>query len=66
MENWQELATKRDPLLPAIEVRRELGDVSEVTLWRWEKWGVLPPAVRIRSRKYWRKSVVEALKSQAA
>ena len=51
-----------DHLMPAREFRRELGDVSGVTLWRWERDGVIPPAVRIKNRKYWLRSVAQKIK----
>lgn len=54
-----------DPLIPASKVRKDLGDVSDVTLWRWEKSGVIPPPVRINDRKYWRQSVVQKIKGAA-
>ena len=55
-----------DPLIPAVKVRLELGGISDVTLWRWEKNGVIPPAVKINKRKYWRSSVIQGLKGPAA
>lgn len=53
-----------DPLLCASDVRKECGNISEVTLWRWEKQGVISPPVRINDRKYWRRSVVQKLKGE--
>jgi DNA-binding transcriptional MerR regulator len=57
--------TESDPLIPASKVRKDLGGVSDVTLWRWEKKGAIPPPVRINNRRYWRLSVVEAMKGAA-
>ncbi|TCO73764.1 helix-turn-helix transcriptional regulator [Chromatocurvus halotolerans] len=54
-----------DPLLSANEVRRELGGITRVTLWRWRQEGLLPEPVALRGRLYWRASVIEALKGDA-
>ncbi len=54
-----------DPLIPARKLGEDLGNVSDVTLWRWEKKGILPPAVRINGRKYWRQSVAQKIKGAA-
>lgn len=43
-------------------LRRELGDVSEMTVWRWVKAGILPPPIKINKRNYWPVSAVEKLK----
>ena len=51
-----------DPLVSASEARKECGDISPVTQWRWEKSGVLPPARRINGRKYWLRSQLRAVK----
>jgi hypothetical protein len=51
-----------DPLVPAAEARKEWGDISEPTQWRWEKAGIVPPARRINGRKYWLRSQVQAVK----
>jgi predicted DNA-binding transcriptional regulator AlpA len=51
-----------DDLVPAREVRRQLGDVSDMTLWRWTKQKILPPPVRINGRKYWAQADVRRAK----
>jgi len=51
-----------DPLVSASQARKEWGDISEVTLWRWEKDKIVPPARRIKTRKYWLASQVRAVK----
>lgn len=53
--------SKSDPLIPSCNVRLELGGISYTTLWRWERDDVLPPPVRIRGRKYWRRSTIRNL-----
>ena len=50
-----------DPLLTTATVCREL-DRGTVTLWRWERDGILPPATIIAGRKHWRRSEIEAVK----
>ena len=49
--------TETDPLISSAEIRRQLGDVSDMTIWRWEKAGILPEPIKINGRKYWRQSV---------
>lgn len=49
------------PLLSASQVREHLGGISGVTLWRWERDGIMPPAMRIGGRKYWPVSAVDEL-----
>lgn len=62
-----QLATSQDydPLITATEARKECGDVSGVTFWRWERDGVIPPAIRINKRKYWPRSVIQRVKTGA-
>ncbi len=52
-----------DPLLTSSAVRQELGGIAEVTLWRWIQQGVMPAPIYITNRRYWRRSVIEELKS---
>ena len=42
-----------DDLIPAREVRRQLGNVSDMTIWRWTQQKILPEPIRINGRKYW-------------
>ena len=48
-------------LYPARTVRRMFGDVSAMTLWRWERADILPAPQRINGRKYYDAGVVDAL-----
>lgn len=50
-----------DPVIPRRQAREQfLGGISDVTLWRWERAGKLPPPIRIsRSVQGWRKSTLE-------
>lgn len=64
---WQQEKTMdntrtSDPLVTTGAVRRELGDVSSMTVWRWQKSGILPKPSKINGRKYWKKSEIEAVK----
>lgn len=55
-----------EKLLSSTTVRRELGDVSEMTIWRWMQCGILPAPIKINRRNYWPVSAVERVKSGAA
>lgn len=54
-----------DKLIPAPLVANEFG-ISRVTLWRWERDGILPRAHRINNQKYYPRAVLESLKTCAA
>jgi predicted DNA-binding transcriptional regulator AlpA len=54
-----------DNLVRATRVAQEFG-ISRVTLWRWERDGLLPPAYRINNRKYYPRTALDALKHAAA
>ena len=48
-----------DPLLSAVGRRRFLGDISEMTAWRWERdFGLPGPDLVVGKRRYWRLSTV--------
>lgn len=49
-------------LLKTSEVKARLGRISDMTIWRWERDPRLnfPKPVRIRNRKYYRESEIEA------
>jgi len=57
-----------DELVPDRQVRREVGGVSDMTIWRWDRdpkmaelgW---PPAVKIRKRKFRPRKQLEAFKA---
>ena len=57
-----------DDLLPAREVRRINGDISEITLWRWVRDGKFPKPVKFNGRNYWRRADarIDAHAQQAA
>lgn len=54
-----------DNLVRATEVAQEFG-ISRVTLWRWERDGLLPRAHRINNRKYYSRTALDQLKMAAA
>ncbi|WP_295392917.1 hypothetical protein [uncultured Thiodictyon sp.] len=45
-----------DPLITANTARALAGDVSAMTIWRWQRAGIIPAPLKIRTRNYWRKS----------
>lgn len=49
-----------DPLLPAKTVRQYLGNISDMTLWRWERERGFPEPTRIGRFKYWRRGEIDA------
>jgi predicted DNA-binding transcriptional regulator AlpA len=53
-----------DPLIPDPQVQKELG-ISAMTLWRWDRDPKLgfPPPIRIRRRKYRRRSALNRFKA---
>ncbi|MEM6483413.1 MAG: helix-turn-helix domain-containing protein [Pseudomonadota bacterium] len=52
-------------LVRATQVAHEFG-ISRVTLWRWERDGLLPRAHRINNQKYFPRTALDALKVAAA
>jgi predicted DNA-binding transcriptional regulator AlpA len=42
-----------DTLITAPEARRLAGGISDMSLWRWIRDGVVPPPRIIRARRYW-------------
>jgi hypothetical protein len=57
-----------DELVPDAQVRRELGGVSEMTIWRWDRDSNMadlgwPPPVKIRKRKFRPRKQLEAFKA---
>lgn len=54
-----------DPLITQRKARDLAGGISDMTLWRWRRLGIIPPPLSIRGRNYWRKSVFLAALTQA-
>jgi hypothetical protein len=56
-----------DDLLPSGEVRRLLGNVTSMTIWRWTtdpSVGFPPPDKVIRKRKYWYRRTITDFQSR--
>jgi hypothetical protein len=56
-----------DELVPDAQARREFGDVTPMTFWRWDKTpGRAPPGweppIKIGLRKYRRRGMLEGVK----
>ena len=50
-----------DPLVDAKSVKRDLGGISEMCLWRWTRDRGFPaPDLFMGGRKFWHRSTVEA------
>jgi predicted DNA-binding transcriptional regulator AlpA len=50
-----------DDLLTSTGVKVALGNISEMTLWRWLKtFSFPPPDLIVARRKFWRRSTVQA------
>jgi predicted DNA-binding transcriptional regulator AlpA len=59
---------ERDPLLDAHATKEHLGNISEMTFWRWGRdLGFPEPDFVIGRRRFWRLSSIEAwLETQGA
>ena len=56
------MSARDDDLISAREVKRQLGNVSDMTIWRWTQQKILPEPVRINGRKYWSSADVRKAK----
>jgi hypothetical protein len=54
-----------DPLVCAREARKQLGNISNTTLWRWTKRGIIT-LTSINGRNYTRQSTIDAIKEGGA
>jgi predicted DNA-binding transcriptional regulator AlpA len=60
-------AQEEDKLVGAADAKKLLGGVSDMTIWRWVRDGVLPDPQKIRNRNYWWKSqLIQAATQQPA
>jgi predicted DNA-binding transcriptional regulator AlpA len=50
-----------DALVTQPQLKRLTGDVSDMTIWRWRRAGLIPQPTRIRGRNYWRAGDVRAV-----
>lgn len=53
-------------LIPQPELRQLFGNVSDMTIWRWRKAGLLPKPVVIRRRNYYREREIAELQASLA
>jgi predicted site-specific integrase-resolvase len=60
------METRNDKLLSARSAREHLGGVSEMTIWRWVRSGILAPPIKINKRNYFLVSAVERVKAGTA
>lgn len=58
------IAVRNDKLVRANQVAQEFG-ISRVTLWRWERDGLLPRAHRINNQKYFPRTALDDLRTAA-
>ena len=49
-----------DALVTSSQVRKRVGSVSAMCLWRWVRDGKFPKPVRINGRNYWQIGVIRA------
>jgi hypothetical protein len=51
-----------DELITQAKAKTLAGGISDMTLWRWRKAGIIPAPLSIRGRNYWpRQGFLEAL-----
>ena len=48
-------------LMSATAVRELFGGISQMTLWRWQRAGVLPPPIQIRKRNFWPQETIATI-----
>ena len=51
-----------DILISQKQLKRNFGNVSDMTIWRWRRSGTIPQPVKINGRNFYRQS--ELLQSQ--
>ncbi|NEV64143.1 helix-turn-helix transcriptional regulator [Thiorhodococcus minor] len=55
-----------DALVTQPQLKRLTGDVSDMTIWRWRRAGIIPEPTSIRGRNYWRAGDVRELLARLA
>ena len=55
-----------EPLLNSRQLRNELGNICEMTSYRWVKAGILHEPIKINGRNYWFRRWVNAVKTRGA
>jgi hypothetical protein len=53
-------------LLSQREVKRRMGNVSSMTIYRWRQSGMLPAPIVMNRRNYWRAADIELVISIAS
>lgn len=53
-------AAAGDALITAAEARHLAGGISDMTLWRWIRKGIIPPPIVIERRRYWHRGAYVA------
>jgi DNA-binding transcriptional regulator YiaG len=59
------VASAPEAVLVSNKVFADTLGISTRTLWNWEARGILPPAKKIRKRKYWDPNVRPKLDGEA-
>lgn len=55
-----------ETLIAQPKLRQIMGGISDMTVWRWRKDGLLPQPIVIRKRNYYRADDVTALQKRLA
>jgi predicted DNA-binding transcriptional regulator AlpA len=55
-----------ETLIAQPRLRQILGGISDMTIWRWRKDGLLPAPIVIRRRNYWRSDDIAAVQKRLA
>ncbi len=55
-----------DPLVSQAELKRQAGGISDMSVWRWLKKGILPQPIKINNRNYWRQSRINQALTRVA
>lgn len=50
-----------DSLVTQSQLKQLAGGISDMTVWRWRRAGIIPEPTNIRGRNYWRGRVVRAV-----
>jgi hypothetical protein len=66
MEGAMNKSLADDPLVSQSRAKGQLGDPSDMTIWRWRRKGILPEPIVINCRNYWRQSQLDAVLASVA
>lgn len=55
-----------ETLISQPQLRRLMGGVSDMTIWRWRESGLLPAPIVIRRRNYYREADIVAAQERLA